>query len=87
MLQGFASRTTDFVVLPQGALLKRLGAIHGRRKTIQVYVWVTERNKCWETRGLSRADQLRVAHGDFKHRHRDLSQWLNDWTPVARVNR
>jgi hypothetical protein len=87
VLQGFASRSTDFVVVPRDELLKSLDAIHGRRKTIQVYIWVTERNKCWETRGLSRADQLRLAHGDFRHPHRDLTRWLNNWKPIVRLNR
>ena len=87
VLQGFASRSTDFVVIPRGDLLKKLSAIHGRRKTMQTYIWVTEARKCWETRGLSRADQLRVAHGDYWHPHRDLTKWLNNWKPVARLNR
>jgi hypothetical protein len=87
VLQGFASRSTDFVVVPRDQLLKSLSAIHGRRKTIQVYIWVTEGNKCWETRGLSRADQLRVTDGDFSHAHRDLTRWLNNWKAVMRLNR
>jgi hypothetical protein len=87
VLQGFASRSTDFVVIPRHELLKSLRAIHGRRKTIQVYIWVTEGNKCWETRGLGRADQLRVADGGFRHAHRDLTQWLNNWKPITRLDR
>jgi hypothetical protein len=87
VLQGFSSRSTDFVIVPRGELLKSLVAIHGRGKTIQVYIWVTERDRCWETRGLARADQLRVAHGDFRHAHRDLTRWLNNWGPISRLNR
>jgi len=87
VLQGFASRSTDFVVVPRRELLKNLDAIHGRRKTIQVYIWVTERNKCWETRGLNRADELRVARGDFTDPDRDLTRWLNNWKPIAQLNR
>jgi hypothetical protein len=87
VLQGFASRSTDFVVVPSRELLKTLDAVHGRRKTIQVYIWVTERNKCWETRGLSRSAQLQVAHAEFRDKNRDLTEWLNNWTPVSRRNR
>ena len=87
VLQGFSSRSTDFVIVPRVKLLKSLQAVHGRKKLIQVYIWVTERNKCWDTRGLSRPAQLQVAHGTFKHRHRDMTEWLNNWTPVARLNR
>jgi hypothetical protein len=87
VLQGFAARSTDFVVVPRRVLLTTLDALHGRRKTIQVYIWVTERNKCWETRGLSRADERRVAAGVFRDPRRDLTRWLNTWKPVARLNR
>lgn len=87
VLQGFASRSTDFVVIPRAELLRCLRAIHGRQKTIQTYIWVTEGKKCWETRGLSRVHQLAVANGDFEHPHRDLTRWLNNWKPVARLNR
>ncbi len=87
VLQGFASRSTDFVVVPRVKLLKSLQAVHGRKKLIQVYIWVTERNKCWDTRGLTRPAQLQVAQGTFKHRHRDMTEWLNNWAPVAQLNR
>jgi len=87
VLQGFASRSTDFVVVPRGELLKRLDAIHGRRKLFQVYLWTTERDLCWETRGLSRAQELQVAHGSFSDANRNLTQYLNNWTPVSQLSR
>lgn len=86
VLQGFASRSTDFVVVPRQELLGRLTAIHGAHKTIQSYIWVTSEPKCWETRGLARPDQLLVAGGHFRHRDRDLTQWLNNWEPIAELN-
>jgi hypothetical protein len=86
VLQGFASRSVDFVVIPRQDLLRRLSAVHGRHKVIQSYIWVTEANRCWETRGLNRAQQLLIAQGDFQHRHRDLTAWLNNWAPVAKLN-
>ena len=86
VLQGFASRSTDFVVVPRQELLGRLSAIHGAGKTTQTYIWVTGDQKCWETRGLKIPDQLLVANGDFVHGDRDLTQWLNNWDPIARLN-
>jgi hypothetical protein len=86
VLQGFASITTDFVVIPRGELIKRLDAIHGRQKLYQVYLWVTERKTCWETRGLNRADGLQIAYGSFKDASRNLTEWLNNWAPVAYLN-
>jgi hypothetical protein len=86
VLQGFASRTTDFVVVPRNELLRRLDTIHGRQKLFQVYLWTTERNMCWETRGLSRAQELQVAHGSFADKKRDFTSWLNNWAPITQLN-
>jgi hypothetical protein len=86
VLQGFASRTVDFVIIPPDELWRRLKSIHGSQKTIQSYLWVTEKAQCWETRGLSRVDQLLIAHGGYSDRLRDLTRWLNNWSPVDRLN-
>jgi hypothetical protein len=87
VLQGFANRSTDFVVVPRDQLLNVLGAIHGSLKRIQVYIWVTKNKKCWETRELSQADKLRVRDGVFSHPHRDLTRWLNNWRPLMKLDR
>jgi len=87
VLQGFASRSTDFVVIPRQQLLERLGAIHGARKIVQSYIWVTQGKRCWETRGLSGVEQGQVAGGDYEHPHRDLTKWLNNWEPIAQLDR
>ena len=87
VLQGFASRSTDFVVVPRLQLLRRLDKIHGRRDVFQVYLWTTEHNACWETRGLSRTQELQIAHGSFVDKDRDFTQWLNNWVPVALLNK
>jgi hypothetical protein len=36
---------------------------------------------------LSRADQLQLAQGAYEHPHRDLTKWLNNWEPIARLER
>jgi len=36
--------------------------------------------------GLSVPDQFLVAKGEYRHRDRDLTQWLNNWEPIARLN-
>ena len=86
VLQGFASRSTDFVVVPRQELLARLTDIHGAHKIVQTYIWVTREQKCWETRGLNRADQLQVAQGQYRNRERELTQWLNNWVAIAKLN-
>jgi hypothetical protein len=85
--QGFASRSTDFVIIPREQLLETLSAIHGARKTMQSYIWVTQGKRCWETRGLKGPDQLQVAGGDYQHPRRDLTKWLNNWAPIASLDR
>jgi hypothetical protein len=87
VLQGFASRSVDFVVVPRRELAARLSAIHGRSSSIQSYIWVTENKQCWETRGLSKGEQLSVAHGEYEHVDRNLSSFLNNWKPIASLNR
>lgn len=86
VLQGFASRTVDYVVVPPRQLWRRLRAIHGNQRKIQTYIWITEAKSCWETRGLHRPDQLLIAHGEYHHRNREFTQWLNNWSPVAQLS-
>jgi hypothetical protein len=89
VLLGFARRTTDFVVVPPKELWRRFRAIQSARarrtKFIQSYLWVTEDDHCWETRGLTQADRLRVAEGRFRDSRRDFTKWLNDWSPIAKL--
>jgi hypothetical protein len=87
VLPGFARRTADFVIVPPCYLLRHFQLLGRSQKTIQTYIWVTERNKCWEARGLHRKDQLRIAYDEFQEPNRDLTMWLNNWSPVAQLNK
>jgi hypothetical protein len=87
VLVGFERRTTDFVIIRRAELLRRLDAIHGEKKRFcQIYLWITEKHKCWETRGLINADQLLIAQGKFKEEERDFSDYLNNWGPIKELN-
>lgn len=86
VLVGFEHRSTDFVVLKPSDLLVRLDKIHGKAKTIQSYLWVTEKNRCWETRGLKREEQLAIAQGRYSDNERDFSKYLNNWSSVQALN-
>jgi len=83
VLNGFKSQTPDYVVIPVGKLRERLRQIHGTKsKTIQTYLTVTEKNRCWETRDLTggKADEHLIADGVYKkNRARDFTRWLNAW--------
>ena len=86
VLAGFERRSTNFVVIKPSELLARLEKIHGKAKNIQSYLWVTEKNRCWETRNLKRKDQLEIAHGQYSDSARDFSEYLNNWKPVQALN-
>ena len=86
VLVGFARRSTDFVIIKPGELLKRFDTIHGKPKTIQSYLWVTEKRRCWETRGLKRSEQLLIAQGQFNNAERDFTPYLNNWQPIKELN-
>ena len=88
VLVGFERRSTDFVLITPAELLRRLHAIHhGTAKVFQSYLWVTETDNCWETRGLARPDQLLIAQGQYKNRERDFREYLNNWEPIKELNR
>ena len=87
VLVGFERRSTDFVVIRPAELLTRLDKIHKKCKVIQTYIWVTEKDRCWETRGLKSQDQLEVAQGNYSNIERDLSAYLNNWEPIQALNK
>lgn len=87
VLNSFKSQRPDYVVVPVGKLRERLRRIHGAKsKTIQTYLTVTEKNRCWETRSLAggREDERRIADGVYKNRARDFTSWLNAWDPLMK---
>ena len=82
VLVGFERRSTDFVIIKPTDLLKRLDKIHTKAKTIQSYLWVTEKHRCWETRGLKRKEHIEIAQGHYQNTARDFSGYLNNWSPL-----
>ena len=86
VLDRFANRGRDFIIIKPDDLLKRLDAIHGKAAKHQSYLWVTQKGMCWEARGLKRPDKLLIAEKTFKHDDRDFTAHLNNWTPVQALN-
>jgi hypothetical protein len=87
-LQGFARRTIDFIIVPPKEFLRRLRSIHGPlKKRIDTYLWVTVKDRCWETRNLQQKYRRQIAEGEYREPRRDFRQWLNNWSAVARLNR
>ena len=85
VLVGFQRKSKDFVIIKPAELLKRLDTIHSKKARIQSYIWVTKKDKCWETRGLNKNEQLEVAHGKFNNRVRDFSNYHNNWSQIERL--
>ena len=82
VLYRFSHRDFDFVIVEPSQLLDRYKKIGHTSAIIQSYVWVTESGKCWETRGLGKAEQESIAIETFKDPVRDLSDFLNNWQPL-----
>lgn len=89
VLLGFAAQTADFVIIPTRELWHRLHSIHGshKHKMIQSYLCVTQQNRCWETRGLNHEELHKIAEGEYREPKRDLTKWLNVWSPLTRLDR
>jgi hypothetical protein len=87
VLIGFANRSTDFIIIRPDDLLKRLDVIHGAAmKKFQSYLWVTQKHRCYETRGLNRSQQRSIAENKFEDADRDFTAYLNNWEPIEALN-
>lgn len=79
VLCDFHSRRYDYVVISPAELAKRYKSIDPDGDAIQSYFWVTRSGKCWETRGLGKAELQAVCEGSFKDSQRDFTKFLNVW--------
>lgn len=71
-------RIGDHAVCRETSIVRRL----------QSYFWVTKDGKrCWETRGLKKAERAAVAEGTFADSARDFSGYLNNWSPIEKIAR
>ncbi|MCK1453158.1 hypothetical protein IVB36_20200 [Bradyrhizobium sp. 35] len=85
VLLGFENKSRDYLVVRPKELLKRLDKLHGKTARHQVYVWITDDRRAWLTRGLSMAETKAIGEGMFGHRDRDVSRFLNNWSPIHRL--
>ena len=84
VMQSFEQKTIECVVISPNMLLQKLGKIHRKSKTIQLYLWVTNKNKCWDTRGLKKAEKILVANDSYPNKLRDFTPYLNNWTELKK---
>jgi hypothetical protein len=82
-LHSYGHHRLSVVVIEPAELLRRYDLIHGQMERLQSYFWLTKSGKVYETRGLSKEDQRKVAEdkydGSFE---RDVTQFLNNWSPL-----
>ena len=84
VLPSFVEKVVSFIVLPPAELLRRFKAIHGLgSRRVHSYLQVVKSGRCWEARGLSKADQELVALDRFIDSDRDFTEFLDAWKPVA----
>ena len=57
VIRGYNPKDIQYVIIKPEELLDKLSKIHGDGKEgIQSYFWVTQEDKCWETRGLKKGE-------------------------------
>jgi hypothetical protein len=81
-LYNFDKRTPHYIIIPPQRLGEMLLTLHGRERLFQTYFCVSNINRCWATRGLSKADELLIAQGTYENPARDFTPYLENWEPL-----
>lgn len=85
VLPSFFEHCTSYIIIPPSELLRRLRLIHGRRsKIFQSYFDVTKSGRCWESRGLPKADREMLAFDRLDDKARDFTPFLNAWRELQK---
>ena len=84
VLVGSKKRSHDFIIIKPTELLQLLKTTRGKHADgrFQLYLWVTENERCWNTRGLSKVEQRQIAEYKFEDERRDFTAYLNNWHMV-----
>lgn len=72
-----------FVMIPTRELQKRIP--RGGVKKWNLYLWVFDDGCCYQVRDLDKEETLDVIHRGVRDRHRDFSQWLENWKLLDRL--
>jgi len=84
VMQSFEYKTIESVVIPPNMLLKKLDNIYRQSITIQLYLWVTNKNKCWNARKLKKQEKILAANDSYSNKLRDFTPHLNNWTELKK---
>jgi hypothetical protein len=72
-----------FVVIPARELRKRIP--RGGVRKWNLYLWVFDDGCCYQVRDLGKEETLDVIHRGVLDRHRDFTQWLENWRLLDRL--
>jgi hypothetical protein len=82
VLRDINQKGSQFIIVEPKTLLEKLKTLHGAKSKINSYLWVTKRDKCWETRGLNKREQTLVANHKYENPGRDFTDYLNNWEQI-----
>jgi len=82
VMQSFEYKTIESIVIRPKILLKRHDKIHGKSETIQLNLWLTNRNECWEIKWLTRAEKISISNDSYSNNGRNFKRYLNNWTEL-----
>ncbi len=85
VLHSFNEKNIEYIIIKPADLLKMLNKLHGNSDRVQMYLWVTKKDKCWETRGLKRDQQILITNNSYNDAVRDFSNYLNDWNSITNL--
>jgi hypothetical protein len=74
-----------FVVIPTRELRKRIPRGGGSKWNL--YLWVFDDGSCYQVRDLGREETLDALHRGVRDRHRDFSEWLEQWSLLDKLTR
>jgi hypothetical protein len=84
-LYSIDNRAAQYVIIKPKELLRRLKTIYGSLPSFNVYLWVTKKKKCWETRSLNTFDKQLLAKGRYVNAKCDMTRYLNDWKSIRKL--
>lgn len=85
VLHRFNAKDLEFVIIQPKKLIQLFNRLKREGNILQSYIWVTEKGRCWETRGLKKQDQILLANHSYKNTNRDLTTYLNNWKPIKDI--
>jgi Restriction endonuclease len=82
ILYSLEKKNCDFVIINPKELLQIFDKTSRSNSSIHCYIWVTNHNTVFETRGLSNDDMQMICNNNYASADRDLQKYLNNWKPI-----